>query len=79
MHVLNNFLKLTEGFTYEPVPKSICGKMAGKSYKDGCALSYKDLKYIKVKHIGFDNKIYDGELVVNKAIAKDTIKIFKEL
>lgn len=79
MPVLNAFLKLAEGFTYEPVPKSIRGKMAGKSYKDGCTLPYEDLKYIKVKHIGFDNKTHDGELIVNKAIAEDTIKIFKEL
>ncbi|MEZ4357453.1 MAG: M15 family metallopeptidase [Eubacteriales bacterium] len=77
--VLNEHVKLSEGFTYETIPLNISVKMAGKSHKEGCALLYEDLRYVKVKHLGFDNKVHNGELVVNKSIAKDTVEIFKEL
>ena len=79
MPSLNDSFKVSYGFSYKPVSKSIQAKMDGKSYKDGCTLSYKDLRFVKVKYLGFDKKTHYGELVVNKAIAKDTVEIFKEL
>ncbi len=51
----------------------------GGSYKDYCPISLNDLRYIKLKYIGFDGKEHWGELIVNRAIAKDIIAIFKEL
>jgi len=51
----------------------------GGSYKDYCPISLNDLRYIKLKYIGFDGKEHWGELIVNKAIAKDVVSIFKEL
>lgn len=32
-----------------------------------------------VLHVGFDNQVHEGELVVNKDIADDVLEIFKEL
>ncbi len=53
--------------------------LKGNSYRDGCPVKLKDLNYLRVKYIGFDNKEHMGELIVNKAIANDIISIFKEL
>ena len=36
-------------------------------------------RYIHVLHVGFDNQVHEGELVVNKDIADDVLEIFKEL
>ena len=37
------------------------------------------LRYIHALHVGFDNQVHEGELVVNKDIADDVLEIFKEL
>lgn len=37
------------------------------------------LRYIHVLHVGFDNQVHEGELVVNRDIADDVLEIFKEL
>ena len=37
------------------------------------------MRYIHVLHVGFDNQVHEGELVVNKDIADDVLEIFKEL
>ena len=53
--------------------------MQGKSYKADCTLPRENLRYIHVLHVGFDNQVHEGELVVNKDIADDVLEIFKEL
>ena len=53
--------------------------MQGKSYKEDCTVPREDLRYVHVRHMGFDGEAKDGELVVNKAIADDVLAIFEEL
>ena len=53
--------------------------MQGKSYKADCTLPRENLRYIHVLHVGFDNQVHEGELVVNKDIADDVLEIFMEL
>ncbi|MCF7792075.1 MAG: M15 family metallopeptidase [Victivallales bacterium] len=69
----------TQEDEYGPLPESIRKKITGKSWKEGCPVSMDQLSYLKVKYWGFDNKPHIGELIVNKAIAEDTVKVFKEL
>lgn len=38
-----------------------------------------DLRYVQVLHYGFDGKVKEGELIVNKKIAKKTVKVFYAL
>ena len=61
------------------IPDDIFEKMQGKSYKVDCTLPRENLRYIHVLHVGFDNQVHEGELVVNKDIADDVLEIFKEL
>ena len=68
-----------EQFCISEIPDDIFEKMQGKSYKADCTLPRENLRYIHVLHVGFDNQVHEGELVVNKDIADDVLEIFKEL
>lgn len=67
------------GFYCQKISKELKEKMKGNSYKVNPNISYKDLRYISVRHYGYGGKVKNGELVVNKRIAKDMLKIFYEL
>lgn len=54
-------------------------RINGKSYRQNSTIALKDLRYIKTLYYDFDGKIRSGELIVNKAIAKDTRDVFVEL
>lgn len=66
-------------FVSRELNKEIINRIEGKSYKEGADISYSDLRYITVLHMGFDGKTHIGEMIVNKAIALDVIDIFKDL
>ena len=68
-----------DDFYISEVPDDIFAKMQGKSYKEDCTVPREDLRYVHVRHMGFDGEAKDGELVVNKAIADDVLAIFEEL
>lgn len=68
-----------EQFYISEIPDDVFEKMQGKSYKADCTLPRENLRYIHVLHVGFDNQVHEGELVVNKDIADDVLEIFKEL
>lgn len=66
-------------FVSQELNKEIIERIAGKSYKEDADIPHKDLRYIKVLHMGFDGKTHIGEMIVNKAIVSDVVDIFKEL
>lgn len=66
-------------FYIKPIPDDIFEKMQGKSYKENCTVPRKELRYLHILHVGFDNNTHEGELIVNKRIAEDVLDIFKEL
>lgn len=68
-----------DDFYISQIPDDIFAKMQGKSYKEDCTVPREDLRYVHVRHMGFDGEAKDGELVVNKAIADDVLAIFEEL
>ncbi len=54
-------------------------KLYGRSYKTDCNVPQSDLRVVKVLHKTLDGKTKKGELIVNKAIAKDVKEIFEQL
>ena len=68
-----------KGFTYQKLPKYIRKKITGLSYHKNSNIKYRDLRYVKVKYYDFSGEVQSGELIVNKKIAKKTVKIFYEL
>lgn len=49
------------------------------SWRDDNPVPLKKLRYVTVKHWGFDNCVHDGELIVHQNVADEVIEIFKEL
>jgi len=70
---------LAEGFTRQPVPEDVKERMRGKSYTEDCTVPYEDLRYLRIRHVGFDGQDKRGEMVVNAKIAEDVLEIFREL
>ena len=68
-----------KGFTYETISPKIEKRITGKSYRKNKNVKLSDLRYVQVLHYGFDGKVKHGELIVNKKIAKKTVKVFYEL
>ncbi|MDD4113053.1 MAG: M15 family metallopeptidase [Herbinix sp.] len=66
-------------FSIEELDQRLIERITGKSYKEDTDIPYSDLRYIRLLHMGFDGLTHVGEMIVNKAIADDTIEIFKEL
>lgn len=66
-------------FYIQKINDAIFQRIYGKSYKKDCTISKKDLRYVRVLHYGFDNKVHIGELIVNYEIAEDIIDIFYQL
>lgn len=67
-----------EQFYISEIPDDIFEKCRANPTRQ-IAHSPENLRYIHVLHVGFDNQVYEGELVVNKDIADDVLEIFKEL
>lgn len=76
-------VQLADGFYYVKLSDKIKERITGISYPendDDIAISYSDLRYVRIKYYDFDGKEHtDGELIVNRKLAKEVAKIFYEL
>ncbi|MDD4202696.1 MAG: M15 family metallopeptidase [Candidatus Omnitrophica bacterium] len=68
-----------ELITKHDVPSEIKEKIIGNSWKEKGPVDIRDLAYLKVKYLGFDQKKHMGDIIVNKDIAKEIEEIFNEL
>jgi hypothetical protein len=67
-----------------PVPTSttvhpITAAELGATWRPGCPVEPGQLRRVDVNHIGFDNQIHRGELVVHKDVVSQVITIFEQL
>lgn len=68
-----------EGFSCHKLDKEIQRRISGKSYKPNDYVTFDDLRHIKIRYYGFDGRVKDGELIVNRRIADDVLEIFYDL
>lgn len=61
------------------IPDSIQQTMQQYTWHPGCPVRISDLVYIQLSYWGFDHKPHQGELIVNKQVAGQTVDIFKAL
>ena len=66
-------------FSAVPVDSAVFARMSGRSYRDGCPVAVEDLRYLRVLHSDLSGRTLVGEMVANKSIADDLLKIFREL
>ena len=63
-----------------PVSPAIRKRMIeGHSYRDGCPVPLRDLRYLNLTYRGFDGRDHTGELIVHKSVAKEVTRIFEDL
>ncbi|MCM1244150.1 MAG: M15 family metallopeptidase [Roseburia sp.] len=68
-----------KGFTYEKLDEETVARIKGKSYKKGAEISLDSLRYLRIRYVDFEGNTQDGEMIVNKKIARKTLKVFYEL
>jgi hypothetical protein len=78
--IITMTLSAKYGAKISPITASVKKRMIkGGSYHKGCPVPLKDLRYLRLKYLGFDGKEHWGELIVHKNIAKEVTDIFGEL
>lgn len=51
----------------------------GNSWREGCPVALKDLRYLRVKHIGFSGEEMMGEIIVHREVSAEVTEIFEAL
>ncbi|BAF71395.1 M15 family metallopeptidase [Sulfurovum sp. NBC37-1] len=51
----------------------------GNSWRQGCPVSLNDLRYLRMTYRDFSGKDRQGEMVVNRTVATEVTRIFREL
>jgi hypothetical protein len=51
----------------------------GNSWRNGCPVPVKDLRYLRMKHINFNGEDQMGEMIVHKDISVEVTEIFRSL
>lgn len=72
-------IKQAQYFQPQKISTKLQKQMEGKSYTANANIAIEDLRYIKIKHFDFSGQERQGEIIVNKKIAKDTAEIFLDL
>lgn len=66
-------------FVAEPIPEGVWSRMQGKTYKENPYIGRNELRYIRVLHWDYDDKIHLGEMVCNQRIATRLVHILRTL
>ena len=64
---------------YEIAPKLKAKMIAGNSWHQGCPVSIKNLRYLRMTYLNFEGEEGIGELIVHRDIAEDMVSILREL
>lgn len=71
--------KTKKNFYTTKITNSVWKRINGKSYRADCTVPREDLRYLHILHKDINGKTHEGELICNAYIAKDVLKIFKQL
>ena len=66
-------------FEAGPIPPEVEARMRGVSYPENARIKLDELRYLRLSYIDFDGNPQVGEMVCNKAIARDLTEIFQAL
>ena len=61
------------------IPDDVWTRMQGKTYKPNGHIGRADLRYLRLLHWDYDERIHLGEMVCNVAIAHELVGIFRQL
>lgn len=69
-------------FFYIPLTDRIKERITGMSYPEDpstCRIKYDELRYVRILYVDFEGDTREGELMVNRQVADDTLHIFYKL
>jgi D-alanyl-D-alanine carboxypeptidase len=63
----------------EPLSASLRSQLTGRFWRSGCPVSLSDLRLLTVSIYGFDGRVSDGQLIVNRDAAGPLRSVFRQL
>jgi hypothetical protein len=63
----------------EPLSGAIQAEMIGVSWREGCPVPLSELRLVRLTHFGFDDRLHEGELVVNADVADKIVRVFQKV
>lgn len=66
-------------FKSEPIPAPLVERMRHTTWHAGCPVGPEDLRLLTLTYLDFDGRQRLGTLIVNRALAAETIRIFRDL
>lgn len=61
------------------LPAGLAAEMRGTTWQPGCPVPLRDLRLLTLRYWGFDGKVHQGQMVVNRAAAGQVISVFGRL
>jgi hypothetical protein len=65
--------------TSGPLPAGLAAEMRGTTWQPGCPVPLRELRLLTLRHWGFDGKVHEGPMVVNRAVSGQVIGVFRRL
>jgi D-alanyl-D-alanine carboxypeptidase len=62
-----------------PLPSPLQASLQGESWRPGCPAPLSELRLLTVSHWGFDGRVHEGQLVVNRSAAAPLARVFGRL
>jgi hypothetical protein len=63
----------------KPLPAPLRGELNGRFWQPGCPVALSELRLLTVSHWGFDGRVHEGQLVVNRDAAGPLARVFRQL
>jgi D-alanyl-D-alanine carboxypeptidase len=63
----------------EPLARSIRDQLTGPFWRLGCPVPLSQLRLLTVSIYGFDGRVSDGQIVVNREVARPLTRVFRRL
>ena len=60
-------------------PAPLRAQLTGRFWRPGCPVHLSQLRLLSVSHWGFDDRVHEGQLVVNRDVAAPLAKVFRKL
>jgi len=65
--------------TVSPLPAGLAAQMRGRTWQPGCPVPLRELRLLSLRYWGFDGQVHQGPMVVNQAVARQVVSVFRRL
>lgn len=76
------WVTIAQGFRYKPLDEDLKRRITGISFPaddPDVRIRYGDLRYIALRHVDFEGRVREGELIVHATLAREVTEIFLAL